>query len=294
MTRIFSKLTIVLLFSSSLFSCGDTGVSSKEDATDFDAIYNIIRYDKPDEFNVDLIDFSIPDTLVPLLSDIIIDRYWYVVDSTQYAVSINIENPDQNDSLGAVPTADVIIDKRFLGNFEIIGRDTTGGQNTPVRDSTRFGIQAIMTAQFERFGFYYNYRRGWLLSKISNVSYFNIGTRAGEIRTYIDSPSYNHVRLEDVQTPLSDVVEFSPGDSVTVTIQNCVYPFTSIRYDGGGGFTTQLLAPDSSWVCTWGFRVSSVEGYYHFLVDQTNPRYEGDSLATGKSSRGYLYRVKQN
>ena len=74
-----------------IFACNGSDVTGPPDANDFDAIYHIIVQDRTSEFNLDLLDLTIPDTLLPLPSQVLIEHYWFNVTYDSLDLPINID-----------------------------------------------------------------------------------------------------------------------------------------------------------------------------------------------------------
>jgi hypothetical protein len=274
------------------FSCGRTGVSDQGEPTNEDAIYNIIRYDRPSEFNIDLYDFAVPETLTAGLGPIVPTYYWYELERDSLFIGIEIRYVQPGDPAGTVPVADVFQTKHFWGTFEVIGIDTSDGGQTPVRMSKEFTIVGLIAAKFEKLGFDHNYRRGWLLTRISDVVYQNgyPGT-IGEI--VIHSESDSDYVVDTGIKDLSDIIIFPPGDSITVTV-SAVNPddYLNFGYRSSGALVTRRMIPDGTGQYVTGFRLADSQGYNHFMVDLISSGSITDTLEFRSSAYGVLYRTR--
>ncbi len=288
---------LIVLMLTLLLSCGDTGVSSREDPTDEDAIYNIIRFDRPSEFNIDLLDFSVPETLLVQMGPVAPVDYWLDLDSDSLFITIDIRYPQPGDPIGTNATADVLLWKYFFGTVEIIGVDTTGGDQIPVRISKEFTILGIIEADFEQFGANYQTRRGWLLTDISDAVFVgNVPGPTGAIGPIAISSASNPDYIVDTDIrPLSDVLRFAPDESLTVSIIAAdTGDFISLRYRSGADFRSVPITPNAEGEYIAGFRVSGSEGYDHFLVEAISIETVTDTAAIFKQkSIGILYRIRQ-
>ena len=288
-TRIIPFIALLIL----TLSCGDSGVIPREDPTDQDAIYNIIRFDRPSEFNIDLLDFSIPDTLIMSASNIVVESFWYDLDSTTYFIGIDIEEIQPGDSLGTVPKANVNVSKNFFGSVEIIGTDTTGGGSVQVRLSTDFRIIGNLSSGFDKLGFNSDDRRGWILTRISDVRYSQPGGLNFTGSVNIISNSYPDHTVNTSIKNISETLTFSPGESLNVTITFDDTPtFTSLRYPFNNSVRTINLDPDSSGVFRAGFRIPNSVAYNHFLVSSTYIDVGADTVLAEKRAAGILYRAR--
>jgi|GEM_PF-2544496 len=251
----------------SVFVCNGNNVSSPADANDEDAVYHLVTIGKVDEFNFDLLDFSIPDTLLSSLSPVEPSFYWYELTRDSLGLTISLDYPNGNDTLGTVASADVKEIKFFFGTFEIIGTDTTGGGSNPVRLSKEFEIRGEINAQFAKFGSNFNYRRGWLLSEISDVEY-TAGYPGGITQITLQSDSYPEHIVVSGMKPVSDVLEFAPGESLTVIVNGSdISDLARIRYPSNGTFQNLDLDMNQNGEFTAGFRVPENSQKNHFLVE---------------------------
>ncbi len=279
-----------------MLSCGDTGVTGQDEPTDEDAIYNIIRFDRPSEFNINLLDFSVPETLMVPIGPIVPADYWLDLDSDSLFIAIDINYPQPGDPVGTNAKADVRLSKYFFGTFEIIGVDTTGGDQVPVRMSKEFTILGIMEADFEKFGADYHTRRGWLLTDISDAVF--VGDVPGPIGAIgpiaINSASNPDYIVDTDIRPLSDVLRFAPDESLTVSIIAAdTGDFISLRYRSGTDFRSVPIMPNAEGEYIAGFRVSGSEGYDHFLVEAISNETVTDTAASFKQKAiGILYRIR--
>lgn len=250
-----------------LFVCNGSNVSRPADANDEDAIYHLVSIDKVAEFNFDLLDFSIPDTLLSSLSPVEPSFYWFELIRDSLDLFISLDYPDRNDTLGTLPIADVREIKFFFGTFEIIGTDTTGGGSNPVRLSKDFEIRAEINAQFTKFGFSSNYRRGWLLTEISDVEYSS-GYPGGITQITLQSNSYpQHIVVPGIK-PVSDVLEFAPGESLTVIVNGSdISDLARIRYPSNGIFQNLDMDANENGEFTAGFRLPENTQKNHFLIE---------------------------
>ncbi len=279
-----------------MLSCGDTGVSPQGEPTNEDAIYNIIRFDRPSEFNIDLLDFSVPETSWVQMGPIVPAYYWLDLNSDSLFIAINIRYPQAGDPVGTNAIADVRLSKHFFGTFEVIGVDTSGGAQTPVRMSKEFTILGVMEAAFEKFGFDYNPRRGWLLTEISDAVFVgNISGPQGAIGPITISSTSNPDYIVDTDIrPLSDVLRFVPGESLTVSITAADSgDFIGLRYRAGGSFRSIPILPNAEDEYIAGFRLPDIEGYDHFLIDAISCDAVTDTISFRYRAIGVLYRTRR-
>ena len=259
-----SVLTLAVL------ACNGSDVTRPQDVNDYDAIYHIITIDKPNEFNIDLLDFSVPDTLLETIDYVDPEVFWLDLSHDSLDLPITIEYPQSGDSAGTLPTATANLIKLFYGTLEIIGTDTTGGGNIPVRYSRDFAIRGEIDAQFARYGGDYNTRRGWLLTDLSDVVY-SASYPQGISQIVLNSSSYSDYVLVPGIKALADIPEISPGESLSVTVYGSnssdIY---RLRYPSDSGFHTVTIGLDEHNNHTASFIVPGTSRYNHFLVEVFN------------------------
>jgi hypothetical protein len=261
------KISGILILLLAILACNGSDVTRPADVNDEDAIYHIIIYDRQAEFNMDLLDFSIPDTLIePLIPDIL-DYYWFDLNRDSLDLFINIDYPDIQDSLGTLPEGDVSYTKLFYGTLEIIGADSIGGEEIPVRRSKPFIIRAEILARFVKFGSDNNFRRGWLLRYISNVVY-SANYPQGISQITVNSASNPDYILPAGIIPLADIPTFTPGESLTVTIS---------------GSNPDFIA---------GFTMPQNAQFNHFLVEVIREASLDDNNIFGYEAVGVLFEVE--
>ena len=250
-----------------IIACNGSDVTRPADINDYDAIYHIVSIDRAPEFNIDLLDFSVPDTLPSVLTQVQLEHYWFNLTYDSLDLPIDIEYPDAQDSLGTLPEAGVREIKFFYGTLEIIGIDTAGGGQESIRRSTEFAIRGEISATFKKFGSDYNHRRGWLLTGISDVVY-TAAYPPGITQITINSASYPELIVSTGLKSLDEILAFAPGESVTVTVNGSnPNDLFRIRYPQGIGFQTVLLEPDSNNSFVTEFRMPEIERASHFLVE---------------------------
>ncbi|MEE9552870.1 MAG: hypothetical protein V3W18_01130 [candidate division Zixibacteria bacterium] len=284
------SISIIILFM--ILSCGDTGVSPREEPTNEDAIYNIIRFDRLAEFDIDLYDLTVPDTVFTGVGPVIPSQYWYDMERDSLFIAIDIRYVQPGDPAGTNSTAIVRVLKYFWGSLEIIGVDTTGGNNVPVRYSKDFEIVGQIRADFEKYGFDYNHRRGWILTELSDAVFSGGYTEPiGAINIHTESGFEYTVNTN--KKLLSDIISFVPGDSITVYIEAAnPYDYVNVSYQSVGGYATIKLPPDSSGNYLTGFRITQSLGYNHFLVDLIANDVLTDNIDFRSAAIGVVYRVR--
>jgi hypothetical protein len=277
-----------------MLSCGDAGVSPPYEPTNEDAIYNIIRFDRSSEFNIDLLDFSIPETSLVQMGPIVPTYYWLDLNNDSLFIAIDIRYPQSGDPVGTNAEAAVRISKHFFGTFEVIGVDTSGGGQTPIRMSKELTILGVMEAAFEKFGFDRNPRRGWLLTEISDAVFVgNVPGPQGAIGPIAISSVSNPDYVVDTDIrPLADILRFEPGESLTVSITPAeAGDFISLRYRSGADLRSVPITPNDEGEYIAGFRLPLSEGYDHFLIEAISNSSVTDTISFKQKAIGVLYRT---
>lgn len=285
----FSGFTVLLLAG---LACNGADVTRPADVNDADAIYHMISIDRTDLFNLDLLDFTVPDTsLAPLVPDIL-DYYWFNLNRDSLDLIIDIDYPDYQDTLGSLPEGDARYIKLFYGSLEVIGADTVGGEEVPVRRSKPFIIRGEIQARFIKYGSDNNFRRGWLLRYISNAVY-SANYPQGISQISINSVSNPDYILPTGIVPMADIPTFTPGESLTVTINGSspddIY---RIRYLVGGDLQTFVIEPDSNNNFIAGFTMPQNARFYHFLVEVIRDASFDDNNVFGYEAAGVLFEVE--
>ena len=272
--------------------CGSSGTSPNKEPTEQDAIYDIIRYDAPQAFDLDSLDFSIPDTSSLLAAPFRVVQFWRHLGKDSLFISIALRMPQAGDSVGTVPQASVTVQKFFWGTLEIIAIDTTNGGQEPVRLTKPFNMEGYIDGFFERLGRPENTRRGWRLRKVSDAIF---GSPSGQIRSIEIDSDTGFVRFAPIAvTQLSDIILFDPGDSVTIRVEtlNTEY-YVTLRYPSTNRFISQRLEPDSSGEYVLGFRMPNSFGYGHFIIDAISKDAVTSNLTTpyNPAAVGVLFRL---
>jgi hypothetical protein len=278
-----------------LIACGKTGVDPQTDPTNEDAIYNIIRYDSPSAFNLDLFDLSVPDTNTALTASIVPLHWWRNIYHDSLDIDIRIHYPDNTDTLGAVPVAQVTILKYFWGRLEIIALDTAGGGSQRVRLSKPFDMKGIIIASFEKYGFDYNSRRGWRLTGLSDAVFepINSGQVLPLPRVTLQTTD-TFIRLNPLALKLlHNLPSFTPGESLTVNINMADTTNTMrLRFPAGSGYATREIPSSGDGNFIGGFTFPRSEVYGHFLIDAITFSALSDTLGYHPNAIGVIYKAR--
>jgi hypothetical protein len=270
-------------------SCGNEGVDPPEESNDFDAIYNIIRFDTVNEFNLNLQDFSLPDTTGFFTGPYTPVRFWRQLNHDSLFINIEINDPEPGDTIGSVRWANVHVIKYFYGSFELMAVDSAGDD---VRLSKPFAIPGSINAVFQKVGFDHNSRRGWVLSRVGDGGFNQNGPAIREFSYWaVDDPGhiYHSAALRD----LGDIPEFSPGDSISARLTT-VLPghFVSARFRTVSGLVTREAIVESDTSFSTGFVVSPFQGFDRFLVEIFAAGTVSDTIRYESMGMAPIYRVR--
>lgn len=289
------KMKYCLLLLAMGLACGKTGVDPQTDPTNEDAIYNIIRYDSPAAFNLDLFDKTVPDTNTELLTVYQPLHWWRNIQHDSLDIDIRIHYPTENDSIGSVPDAQVTVLKYFWGTLEIIALDTSGGGSNRIRMSKPFDMKGVITATFEKYGFDYNSRRGWRLTGLSDAVFTPINS--GQVLplprvTLQTSDTFIRVNPAAIMS-LRDLPSFTPGESLTVNINmSDTSNFVALRYPAGNSYSTREIPSSGAGNFIGGFTFPRAEVYGHFLIDAITMPVLTDTLHYHPNAMGVIYKAR--
>ncbi|HBZ01836.1 MAG TPA: hypothetical protein DEO84_11005, partial [candidate division Zixibacteria bacterium] len=286
-------VVIALLFLVLSGGCGKTGVDPVEDATDIDAIINIIRYDKAALFTADKLEMPAPDTsaLIGALPYELVS-YWRTVNSDSFFIKLGDQDTVLEDSVRLVPFRLVSIEQFFTGNMEIIALDTTDGDSRRVRLSKPYTTKATVSGMVKKYGFDYNSRRGWALTEIGNAFY---GSVLGQVRLWTSSHPEDTVLVGLRTYPFSEFPVFADGESLTVSVTPTeLMGAAAIKCPTADGFLWRPLTKTESGAFVGGFRLYNNIYDKHIIVDMVRSRvFEQDTTRYFTSAIGVSYNVRQ-
>jgi hypothetical protein len=281
---------IILILSS---GCGKTGVDPVEDATDIDAIINIIHYDRADLFTADKLDLPIPDTNALLgAAPYQLLTYWRTVEHDSLFINIGDQDTVLEDSVRLVPFRLVQTEQYFSGRIEIIALDTTDGGSRRVRLSKAYSASAIIPGMVKKYGFDYNSRRGWILTQIGNAIY---GTQVGQVKILTASHPADTITVGLRAYPFSEFPEFADGESLTVLLNPTEsLGAAAIKCHTSDGFLWRPMQKTDSGTFVGGFRLYNNIYDKHIIVDMIKSQVvEQDSSRYFMSAIGVSYNVRQ-
>jgi len=288
----FSILGLVIMA-----GCGKTGVDPSEDATDEDAIFNIIRYDEPTAFDLDLIDFSIPDTSMVLGYPYRPVHFWRTIETDSLNTALDVRLPGPGDTIGTVAQATAVVRRIIRGKLEIIAVDTVGGSDLTVRLSKNYRMVGNIDAFFEKVGFDYNTRRGWVLRRISDAIFKPVvGDQSVILPTILISrasePDSTITIYPGIKT-ISLIPQFAMGESLLVTVlTQDTAGFVTMRFPSGNGYVYRRVEPTNPGIFISGFTLPNYLEFNHIAVDVVASNMVADTSTYKANMVGAIYRAR--
>lgn len=255
MTRIIITIPIIC----SLLACtGDKPLSPIE-ATDEEAIYNLLFNDYWRLTTLDIIDFSVPDTAAFIADpDSSRNLYWHTIDSTRENLVIDILPNPVPSPVGDVYQGNVLYENTFYGSFHIIRYNTAS--DSIERKTKPFALKGSRQVTCQQWGFPSQIRRGWLIWSIADARFVTLG----QAYHFLDSLTYRTATQAETtltyETLLFDQLRrFAIGEQLTVsveTVESVDRLFFVIPYNDFG-YRLAEPASDSSGLMTFVFNMPS-------------------------------------
>jgi len=275
----------------SMACIGDKPLSQYE-ATDEEAIFNVVMIDNGRLSELAILPASIPDTLSFIANpDPDQPLYWHVIDSTIDDFRVIFSDQPVQSPIGLVNQANVNMTRTWQGVFNILRYNN--GADSLERYAKEFELAATRSAICQQWG-QTSQRRGWLLTAIGHARYVTPGhDQAFLIDLTYDSASNDAFVFQTGIQSLEDITRFDAEEEVTLNFRvnsesDLVYiyvPVNNFSYtlavpvpDGSGGYQVSLVIPS----------ISRIYGQLRFLV--INAGYVSiDYAASGYS---FNYRVR--
>ncbi len=274
-----------------MLSCtGDKPLSSIE-ATDEEAIYNLLFNDYWRLTTLEIIDQTIPDTAAFIANpDSGLGLYWHKIDSSSEHLTIDILPQPMPSPVGDVYQGNVLYENAFYGSF--FGMRYNAAADTIERLSKTFIINGRRSVICQQWGFPSQARRGWLITSIGDARFQS----SGQNYHFLDSLFYRTQSQGETvfvlgNYSLDQIRRFSPGEQVTVSmilVDSLDLLLFLIPYADFGYRLAELTA-DSNLVLTTTFNMPAraLYGQLRFLLINA-----GDWLAPYKAvGYSFLYRI---
>jgi len=282
---------IFLALAGLLLSCDeDSNPIDSVEATDEEAIFNVIMLDHPRLSVLDILSTDIPDTLTfTETPDAANPLYWHVVDTTYESITITISNTQVDSPVGLVYQSYAHYTETYEGTFEILAYNSSA--DSLERYSKEFSLAGSRNVYCQKWGTS-SQRRGWVLTSISGASF-----TAGGGYNFPDDLYYHCQSNDDSAFVIStqetdDIVRFDAEEQLTLTYNDIsstdlVYIFVPDENYSyilatpelvDGSYQVQITMPS----------VSRLWGQLRFLVINAG-QYSQNYKATGHS---YNYRIR--
>lgn len=214
--RLIRSLIIAFTVIAALFNCvGDKPVSSFE-ATDEEAIFNVMLIDNNRISSLEILPTDEPDTLGFMESpDTLHPLYWHNVVETEEDFEVIILDHLVETDIGMVYQANVTYMQTWTGTFETLKYNIAA--DSLERYSKEFTLEGTREAVCQQWGLSNNQRRGWILISIGDAQFISSGADYHFLsELYFDShPDYDSVFSFNIQPP-GDFIEFNPGEELTI------------------------------------------------------------------------------
>jgi hypothetical protein len=288
MKKIYLIMPAIALIS---LSCtGDKPLSQLE-ATDEEAIYNVVMVDYGRLAHLEILPTTLPDTLEFMANpDSLHPLGWHNVTDINESFDVNISDQLVQSPYGLVYQGVANYTKTWTGTFEILRYN--GEADSLERYTKDFTLRGTRTAICQKWGIT-SQRRGWHLTSIGDARYESPG------HSY---PFLDHLYFHADSNPESvfvfgirateDLIEFESGEELTIRFEyhdphdllllfipanNYGYQLAEPQPRAGGGFEVVFSLP----------QVTRIYGQIRILVVNAG-QYESDYKAIGFS---YNYRI---
>ena len=233
---------------------GDKPLSEIE-ATDEEAIYNVIQIDN---YRLSTLDLITSDTVEFIINqDTLSTLCWHSVEETDEDFSIDISDHKVDSPVGPVYSASVEYSKTFVGTFETLR------YNAEIDSMERFPKEFVLTgtrsAVCQQWGISNQVRRGWILISISDARFSTPGGGYHFLDSlcYVSSTDSMGVFSYGIRN-LEDLVHFETGEEVTihyrliddedflfvfVPVNDYAYQLAVPQPDSSGGFKVVFDMP---------------------------------------------------
>jgi len=283
------RTSILMLVILSIMFCSCDEPLSQLEATDNEAIYNVILVDNYRVGDLEIIPSDIPDTTSyienPDTANIL---YWHKIEQTEEDFDIVISDQPVETEVGSFYQAEATYMKTWSGIFNIIRYNNNA--DSLERFSKDFALTGIREAICLKMGST-NQRRGWVLTSIGDAEFIS---PAAEPRfldyLYYFSGSSSDSIFDFGSRSLNDLICFNTGEEVTITFDLLGDLDELIMHEPTDNYYYQLSEPqpDPSGGYRVVFNMPSVRlnGQLKFLVINVGDISE-DYLA-----RGFCYNYK--
>lgn len=275
-----------------LLACtGDTPFSEFE-ATDEEAIFNVVMLDNARLSNLSILPDEIPDTLAFIANpDSAQPLYWHVIDTTTDEFRVTLSDHQVESPIGPVDQGNVIYTKTWLGAFESFRYNAAA--DSLERYTAEFQMVGTRAAACQRWGVATSQRRGWLLAAMGDARFSAGGSQIFLDKLVFHSESNDDSLFHYGLKNTADIVRFDAGEEAVFDLElsnpaNLLYMFIPV---GNFGYELAPLVefqPGEYEVTVTMPSISYVYGQLKFLVVNLG-NYPDEYKALGYS---YNYRIR--
>jgi len=241
----------------SILFCSCDEPLSQTEATDNEAIYNVVLIDNYRVADLDIIPPDIPDTTEYLENpDTVNPIYWNKIEQTEEDLDIIISDQPVETEVGSFYQAEVTYTKTWSGNFNIIRYNNNA--DSLERFSKEFSLTGIREAICLKMGST-SQRRGWVLTSIGDAEFIS-STEEPRFLDYLYyfSGSSSDSVFNFGSRSLNDLISFNLGEEVTirfdlisdldklimhVPVDNYNYQLAEFQPDPSGGYKAIFNMP---------------------------------------------------
>ena len=271
-------------------SCNSKNPVSNYEATDEEAIYNVVLIDNIRLSEIVAFPETVPDTASFIANPVDGQPlFWHDLDTLSESFNVSISAQPVSSPIGDVYEATVVYTIIWYGTFETLNYNSSA--DSLERYSRSFQVTGKRTARCQRWG-QTSLRRGWRLTEIGGAT-INAGTGQGFLQDLVyhcdsnDDSLFNGAIVET-----ADIPRFDTDEEVTLTFDigsdnDLAYIFIP---DGNLGYTLATPEPvgDSYKVTMTMPSIDDIYGQFRFYVVNAG-QFTGSYKARGYS---YGYRMR--
>lgn len=274
-----------------IMACSGKNPVSPIEATNEEAIYNVLFQDNYRIVAFDFLNMAIPDTETFLVNpDPVHPCIWHDVQYTNENLIITVlDNPVQSP-VGLVLEGHVTYTLTDTGKFRIIMYNSAA--DSIERDSVKFSITMTRSATCQQWGRVYTIRRGWLLTSISDAR-----VSGGQNYPFLNGLRYSSTTHTDTSFSYGThepgaLLRFNPSEEVSIRYQTPDSLDKVFIYIPNNNYGYRLAEPQKDSLGIWRatFTMPSVNMYGQLFFFVVNV---GDfNLAYRALGYSYNYRIR--
>ncbi|MCP4580353.1 MAG: hypothetical protein GY839_01950 [candidate division Zixibacteria bacterium] len=271
-----------------LMACTGDKPLSQYEASDEEAIFNVITIDNIRLSELAIFPSDVPDTLEFIQNpDAENPLYWHTVDSTDEQLRVLISNQPVDSPVGLVEQASGTLTKTWLGVFNSLRYNDDA--DSLERYAREFELAGTRSSICQKWG-QSSHRRGWILTSIGSARFTSPGGGQSFLNNLVyQSESNSDSVFHEGVVDTDDILRFDSEEEVTIRydlnndsdllfmlipVGNYSYELASPVPAPAGGYQVTVAMPSTR----------RLYGQLRFLVIN-----DGDYQAVGYS---YNYRVR--